>query len=88
MNNNDAVLNIRPGALALLVLLTGCTAAPDRPDAPPWPVAPLERATRELPPDEVLDIQVARFEADVPSDPESAEVEQVFTDVAELVKSA
>ena len=81
MNNNDAVLTIRLGALALLVLLAGCTAAPDRPDAPPSPVAPLERATRELPPDEVLDIQVARFEADVPSDPESAEVEQVFTDV-------
>jgi len=74
-------MRIKAGGLALLVLLTGCAAGPDRPGAPPTPVEPLERATRELPPDQVFDVQVARFEADVPSNPEAAEVEQVFTEV-------
>ena len=75
------MLNIGLAAMAVLLLLAGCAAGPDQPGAPPTPVEPLDRAMRELPPDEVLDVQVARFEADVPSDPEAAEIEQVFTDV-------
>ena len=75
------MLSIRLAAMAVLLLLAGCAAGPDQPGTPPTPVEPLDRAMRELPPDEVLDVQVARFEADVPSDPEAAEVEQVFTDV-------
>jgi len=77
----ERFLGLGRGTLVLLVLLAGCATAPDPVDAPPSPVEPLERATRELPPDQVLDIQVVRFEADVPSSPEAAEVEQVFTDV-------
>jgi len=64
-----------------LVVLAGCAAGPDPVDAPPTPVEPLNSATRELPAEDVLNVQVARFDADVPSNPEAAEVEQVFTDV-------
>lgn len=81
MIRSDAVPSSRFAAFALLVLLTGCATGPDRADAPPTPVAPLELATRQLPADEVLDIQVVRFEVDVPSSPEQVEVEQVFTEV-------
>ncbi|MBS3744761.1 MAG: hypothetical protein KGY48_10460 [Wenzhouxiangellaceae bacterium] len=81
MIRSDAVPSSRFAAFALLVLLAGCATGPDRADAPPTPVEPLELATRELPADEVLDIQVARFEVDVPSSPEQVEVEQVFTEV-------
>ncbi len=81
MIRTDAAPNSGFFALALLALLAGCATGPDPVDAPPTPVEPLELATRELPADEVLDIQLVRFEVDVPSSPEQAEVEQVFTDV-------
>ena len=80
MISNDAMLTVRLAPVALL-LLAGCATAPDPAEAPPTPVEPLNLATSELPGDEVLDIQVVTFEANVPSDPEAAEVEQVFTDV-------
>lgn len=75
------MLNARTGILATLTLLAGCAAGPDPQDAPPTPVEPLKLAAHELPAEKVMNIQVVRFDADVPSNPDAAEVEQVFTDV-------
>jgi len=68
-------------AAGLVMLLGGCATGPSAPTEPAPPVTPLERARAQLPGHDVLDINIVRFEADVPEDPEFAEVEQVFTDV-------
>lgn len=67
------------GLLAASVL-AGCATVND-PSAPPTPVEPLEVATAELPESDVLNVNIVRFDANVPSDPEFKQVEQVFTDV-------
>ncbi|MFU8876685.1 MAG: hypothetical protein ACNA7E_00980 [Wenzhouxiangellaceae bacterium] len=69
----------RAGMLALL-LLAGCATGP-QPRELPTEVVPLDRATAELPAEDVLNVNIVRFEANVPSDPEFSEVEEVFTDV-------
>jgi hypothetical protein len=81
MISNRTMPHVTTAALAVMLLLAGCATGFDSPDEPPSRVEPLELATRELPPDQVLDIHVVRFEANVPSSPEQAEVEQIFTDV-------
>ncbi|MDT8448814.1 MAG: hypothetical protein RQ847_01450 [Wenzhouxiangellaceae bacterium] len=73
----------RAGCLAGLLVasvLAGC-ATVDNPSAPPTPVEPLEVATTELPESDVLNVNIVRFDANVPSDPEFKQVELVFTDV-------
>ncbi|MEX0915881.1 MAG: hypothetical protein WDZ60_08305, partial [Wenzhouxiangellaceae bacterium] len=75
------MLDTRTGILVTLTLLVGCATGPDPADAPPTPVEPLQQAAHELPAEKVMNIQVVRFDADVPSSSETAELEQVFTDV-------
>lgn len=67
-------------ALAALLLAGGCATTSNTPD-PPTPVTPLDIAMVELPPEDVIDVHIARFDADVPTNEQSAEVEQVFTDI-------
>jgi len=68
------------GLLLALVLAGGCATVPDA-STPPPPVEPLAVATTELPTEDVINVQIARFEADVPSDPDRAQIEEVFTDI-------
>lgn len=73
-----------PFLLAMVLLLAGCAGMPERTGsagAPTGPAELLERATTELPEEDVLNVNIVRFDANVPSDPENAEVERVFTDV-------
>ncbi|MFN2333193.1 MAG: hypothetical protein ABR550_02050 [Wenzhouxiangellaceae bacterium] len=66
--------------LMVCLLLNACASIPDA-STPATPVEPLQRATIELPPADVLDVSIVQFDANVPIDPEVAEVEQVFADV-------
>ncbi|MDT8410171.1 MAG: hypothetical protein RQ741_11270 [Wenzhouxiangellaceae bacterium] len=67
-------------ACAACLLLSACASIPDA-SAPASAVEPLQRATTELPRADVLNVNIVRFDANIPSDPEFAEVEQIFEDI-------
>ncbi len=71
-------------AISLLpaLLLAGCAAAPPAAnDEPAPPVTPLHRATTELPPADVLDVNIRVFTAEVPKDSDYPELEAVYADI-------
>lgn len=64
-------------ALAALALLAGCVTQEQRPMAR----IAADKATQEVPADELLDVGVRLFDPDIPEDPKAQERERIFPDV-------
>lgn len=64
-------------ALAALALLAGCVVQEQRPMAR----IAADKATQEVPVDELLDVGVRLFDPNIPEDPKAQERERIFPDV-------
>jgi len=64
-------------ACALLVLAAGCVVQDQRPVAP----VVAQKATAEIPQDELLDVGIHLFDPSIPADEKEQEKQRIFADV-------